>query len=61
MDARELKERLDALQKAINEKDPPATVLSMLETLKTNVVATEDLLRVMLSVCQISHPAQHTS
>jgi hypothetical protein len=46
MDARELKERLDSLQKAVAKNDAPATVITMLETLKSNVNATEDLLRV---------------
>lgn len=46
MNQNELKERLTALQKAVAEKDAPANIITMLETLKKEVVATEDLLRV---------------
>jgi len=46
MDARELTQRLQALQKAINEKEPGTNVVSILETLKKEVVPTEELLRV---------------
>lgn len=46
MDMRELETRLKALQKAVAEKQPPSTVISILEYLRDEVVPTEELLRV---------------
>ena len=46
MDQRELDSRIKSLSKAITDKEPPANVLAILETLKNDVVATEELLRV---------------
>jgi transcription elongation factor S-II len=46
MDKRELETRLKALQKAVAEKESPSTLISILETLKNEVVPTEELLRV---------------
>lgn len=46
MNARELTTRLAALQKMINEKEPATGIITLLETLKEEVVPTEDLLRV---------------
>jgi transcription elongation factor S-II len=46
MDQRELDTRLKALQKAVAEKETPSTIISILETLKKEVVPTEELLRV---------------
>jgi hypothetical protein len=46
MDQRELDARLKALQKAVAEKEAPSTIISILETLKKEVVPTEELLRV---------------
>jgi hypothetical protein len=46
MDQRELDLRLKALQKAVAEKEPASNVISILETLKKEVVPTEELLRV---------------
>jgi hypothetical protein len=46
MDQRELETRLKALQKAVNEKDSPSTIISILQTLQKEVVPTEELLRV---------------
>jgi hypothetical protein len=46
MDSRELSQRLAALQKMINEKEPAAGIITVLETLKKEVVPTEELLRV---------------
>jgi transcription elongation factor S-II len=46
MDQRELDTRLKALQKAVAEKEAPSTIISILETLKKEVVPTEELLRV---------------
>lgn len=46
MDQRELDLRIKSLQKSINDKEPPANVLAIMETLKNDVVATEELLRV---------------
>ena len=45
MDQRELSTRLQALQKAINDKEPAANVIAIMETLKKEVVPTEELLR----------------
>ncbi|KAF4629615.1 hypothetical protein G7Y89_g8534 [Cudoniella acicularis] len=45
MDQRELESRLKALHKAVAEKDSAANVISILETLKKEVVPTEELLR----------------
>ena len=46
MDQRELDLRLKALQKAVAEKEPASNVVAILETLKKEVVPTEELLRV---------------
>lgn len=46
MDAKEVDTRMKALQKAVAEKQPAATIITMLETLKKDVVPTEELLRV---------------
>ena len=46
MDQRELDLRLKALQKAVAEKEPASSVIFILETLKKEVVPTEELLRV---------------
>lgn len=48
MDQRELDSRLKALQKAVNEKEPVSNVVAILETLKKEVMPTEELLRVSL-------------
>lgn len=48
MDRRELTSRVSALQKAINDKEPAANVITIMETLKRDVNATEELLRVCL-------------
>lgn len=45
MDARELGQRLQALQKMINDKEPAGGIITVLETLKKEVVPTEELLR----------------
>ncbi|EKD18076.1 uncharacterized protein L3040_007743 [Drepanopeziza brunnea f. sp. 'multigermtubi'] len=45
MEAKEVSTRIHALQKALAEKQPASVVLSMLETLKKEVVPTEELLR----------------
>jgi hypothetical protein len=46
MDQRELDTRLKALQKSVAEKEPAANTINILETLKKDVVPTEELLRV---------------
>ena len=46
MDKRELETRLKALQKAAYEKESPSSLINILETLKSEVVPTEELLRV---------------
>jgi hypothetical protein len=46
MDQRELTSRVSALTKAINDKEPAANVITIMETLKRDVNATEELLRV---------------
>ncbi|RAL59957.1 hypothetical protein DID88_000583 [Monilinia fructigena] len=45
MDQRELTSRVSALQKAINDKEPASNVITIMETLKRDVNATEELLR----------------
>ncbi|KAM3065421.1 transcription elongation factor TFIIS, variant 3 [Clarireedia jacksonii] len=45
MDQRELTSRVSALTKAINDKEPAANVITIMETLKRDVNATEELLR----------------
>jgi len=45
MDTRELDSTIKALQKAVNEKEPVANVVTILENLKSKVNATEELLR----------------
>ncbi|KAH8592083.1 transcription elongation factor S-II [Bisporella sp. PMI_857] len=60
MDQRELATRLKAFQKAISDNEPPANIISILESLKNEVVATEDLLRAtkagMVVAKQRAHP-----
>lgn len=46
MDAKEVSTRIHALQKAVAEKQAASIVISILETLKKEVVPTEELLRV---------------
>jgi transcription elongation factor S-II len=57
MDQRELDSRLKSLQKAVAEKDSTANVISILETLKKDVVPTEELLRVrsLFMIARIPH------
>jgi len=57
MDQRELETRLKALQKAVNEKDSPTTIISILQTLQKEVVPTEELLRVRALFTSICDPA----
>ncbi|KAG9243396.1 transcription elongation factor s-ii [Calycina marina] len=45
MDQRELEARIKSLTKAVNDKEPAANVIAIMETLKNDVVATEELLR----------------
>ncbi|PBP24253.1 transcription elongation factor S-II, partial [Diplocarpon rosae] len=45
MEAKEVSTRVHALQKALAEKQPAAVIITMLETLKKDVVPTEELLR----------------
>jgi len=45
MDQREVDTMIKALQKAVNDKEPVANIISILEKLKKDVVPTEDLLR----------------
>jgi transcription elongation factor S-II len=46
MDQREVETMIKALQKALNEKEPSANIITILEKLKKDVAPTEDLLRV---------------
>jgi transcription elongation factor S-II len=46
MDQREVETMIKALQKALNEKEPAANVIAIMEKLKKDVAPTEDLLRV---------------
>ena len=46
MDQRALDSQLKALQKAVAERESPATIIGILDTLKKEVVPTEELLRV---------------
>lgn len=46
MDQRELDTTIKALQKAVGENLPAKDVITILETLKKDVVPTEELLRV---------------
>jgi transcription elongation factor S-II len=46
MDQREVETMINALQKALNEKEPVANVIVIMEKLKKDVAPTEDLLRV---------------
>ena len=46
MDQREVETMIKALQKALNEKEPVANVITIMEKLKKDVLPTEDLLRV---------------
>ncbi|KAK0115558.1 RNA polymerase II elongation factor [Cadophora gregata] len=45
MDAKEVSTRIHSLQKALADKQPPSVIITMLETLKKDVVPTEELLR----------------
>ncbi|KAH6711352.1 transcription elongation factor S-II [Leptodontidium sp. 2 PMI_412] len=45
MDAKEVNTRIQSLQKALAEKQPASVIINMLETLKKEVVPTEELLR----------------
>ncbi|KAH7319393.1 transcription elongation factor S-II [Rhexocercosporidium sp. MPI-PUGE-AT-0058] len=45
MDAKEVSTRIQSLQKALAEKQPASVIITMLETLKKEVVPTEELLR----------------
>lgn len=46
MDAKEVHTRIQSLQKALADKQPASVIITMLETLKKDVVPTEELLRV---------------
>jgi hypothetical protein len=46
MDQREVEGMIKALQKAVAGKEPSANIITILEKLKKDVAATEDLLRV---------------
>tara|TARA_R110002060_G_scaffold75838_1_gene85754 strand:+ start:262 stop:456 length:195 start_codon:yes stop_codon:yes gene_type:complete len=46
MDAKEVSTRIHSLQKALADKQPASVIITMLETLKKDVVPTEELLRV---------------
>lgn len=46
MDQRELESRVKALSKAVAEKEPASNIIAIMETLKKDVNATEELLRV---------------
>jgi len=45
MDQRELDTRVRAIQKAVAANDPPSNIIAILETLKKEVTASEELLR----------------
>jgi len=45
MDAKEVSTRIHSLQKALADKQPASVIITMLETLKKDVVPTEELLR----------------
>ncbi|KAG4432095.1 hypothetical protein IFR05_012424 [Cadophora sp. M221] len=45
MDAKEVVSRIQSLQRALAEKQPASVIINMLETLKKDVVPTEELLR----------------
>lgn len=49
MDQRELKLQIDALQKALQTKEPASNIVAILEKLKKEVEPTEELLRVCSS------------
>ena len=49
MDQREVGSLVKALTKAVQEKQPSANIITILESLKNDVVATEELLRVCAS------------
>ena len=65
MDQREVETMIKALQKAVNDKEPVANVITIMEKLKKDVVPTEDLLRVCSLIaqtrahCLLLHPASH--
>jgi hypothetical protein len=50
MDQRDLTQRVKSLQNSTAKNDPPADILSQMEVLKKDVVATEKLLRVGIPV-----------
>lgn len=50
MEKREIEEQLEMLKKALAEKQPSENVIGILNKLKTDVVPTEDILRVCLSI-----------
>lgn len=50
MQRKDIEEQLDMLKTAINEKQPSENVINILTKLKAEVVPTEDILRVRLSV-----------
>ena len=56
MDERELNSHIKALQKAISEKEPAQNVIVLMEQLKNNVNATEELLRVSSTLPHSSEP-----
>jgi len=61
MDQRELDLRLKALQKAVAEKEPASNVISILETLKKEVVPTEELLRATKAGMLVSKQKQNSN
>ncbi|KAN0093618.1 transcription elongation factor s-ii [Hyaloscypha variabilis] len=61
MDQRELETRLKALQKAVNEKDSPSTIISILQTLQKEVVPTEELLRATKAGVVVSKQKMNTN
>ncbi|KAI0126636.1 transcription elongation factor S-II [Xylariales sp. AK1849] len=54
MDARELAQRVKALQGSVSKNDPPADILSQLESLKKDASPTEDMLRTTKAGLMIS-------
>jgi transcription elongation factor S-II len=61
MDQRELDTRLKALQKAVNEKGSPSTIISILQTLQKEVVPTEELLRATKAGVVVSKQKMNTN
>lgn len=58
MDAKEVNTRIQSLQKALAEKQPASVIINMLETLKKEVVPTEELLRVRRTDTARSHSSE---